>query len=122
MARSGDTISRWRTEAQRRFPPMPGAHVICANKSFTEAGPRWVWAAIALAIADDRETAANLFIEDCGKYGKEDTPVGEVIQFLDKTQRKVTKSMVMCGVDQGVVYSKIFCGYKYRFAPRNHVG
>ncbi len=110
------------TEAQRRFPPMAGAHVICANKSFTEAGPRWVWAAIALAIADDRETSANLFIEDCGKYGKEDTPVGEVIQFLDKTQRKVTKSMVMCGVDQGVVYSKIFCGYKYRFAPRNHVG
>lgn len=28
----------------------------------------------------------------------------------------------MCGVDQGVVYSKIFCGYKYQFASANHVG
>jgi histidine decarboxylase len=27
------------TEALRRFPPMPGAHVICANKSATKPGP-----------------------------------------------------------------------------------
>jgi histidine decarboxylase len=110
------------TEAQRRFPPMPGAHVICANKSATEPGPTWMWAAIALAIADDRETAANLFIEDCGNYGDGNTPEKEVVQFLDKTRHYVTKSMVMCAVDQGVLYSEIFCGYKYRFAPADHVG
>ncbi|PYX10299.1 MAG: histidine decarboxylase [Acidobacteria bacterium] len=110
------------TEKQRRFPPMPGAHVICANKNTTANGPTWVWAAIALAIADDRETAANLFIEDCNSYGNQNTPEAEVIKYLEKTQHNVTKSMVMCGVDQGVVYSKIFCGYKYQFASANHVG
>jgi histidine decarboxylase len=110
------------TEAKRRFPPMPGAHVICANKNDTAPGPTWMWAAIALAIANDRETEANLFIEDCGHYGTAITPEREVIEFLDVTRHNVTKSMVMCAVDQGVTYSKIFCGYKYQFAPANHVG
>ena len=35
-------------EAQRRFPTMPGAHVVCANKNYTtdlKDGPTWVWAA-----------------------------------------------------------------------------
>lgn len=81
-----------------------------------------MWAAIALAIADNRESAANLFIEDCGNYGDGSTPENEVVQFLDKTRHYVTKSMVMCAVDQGVLYSEIFCGYKYRFAPADHVG
>jgi histidine decarboxylase len=48
----------------RRFPPMPGAHVICANKDFSSLGPGYFWAAIAIAIAADRTTTANLFIED----------------------------------------------------------
>src|SRR5436305_14721589 len=54
-------------EAQRRLPPMPGAHVVCANKNYTtdlKDGPTWVWAAIALAIAEDREKEANLCIEE----------------------------------------------------------
>jgi histidine decarboxylase len=115
-------IKLFGTEKQRRFQPMPGAHVICANKSATYRGPTWVWAAIALAIAEDRESQANLFIEDCDKYGNANTTKQEVIDHLNKTERNVTKSMIMCGVDQGVTYSKIFCGYKYVFAPADYVG
>lgn len=109
-------------DAQRRFPPMPGAHVICANKSATIAGPTWVWAQLALAIAEDRNTAANLFIEDAGNYGGLSTPWPDVQAFLERTMRSVTKSMIMCGVDQNVSYSKIFAGYVFQFAPADHVG
>lgn len=55
------------TNSQRRFPLLPGAHIRCAVKSKTLKGPTFVWCAIALAIAEDRSTAANLFIEDAGE-------------------------------------------------------
>jgi histidine decarboxylase len=48
----------------RRFPPLPGAHVICANKDASGMGPGYFWSAIGIAIAQDRDTQANLFIED----------------------------------------------------------
>ncbi len=110
---------------QRRFPPMPGAHVVCANKNYTSdltEGPTWVWAAIALAIADDRDSEANLFIEDAGKYGTVYDGPAEVKKFLDQTLHAVTKSMVLCGVDQGVRYKEIYAGYVYQFADNNQVG
>ena len=108
-----------------RFPPMPGAHVVCANKSYTSdpaQGACWVWAAIALAIADDRNTQANLFIEDCGRAGLEYNGMRQIIAYLDGMLRAVTKSMVMCGVDQNVRYIKIYAGYVFEFVEANHVG
>ena len=107
---------------QRRFPPMPGAHVVCANKSATIAGPTWVWASIAIAIAADRTYESNLFIEDAGNYGNASTPPQNVYQFLENTQHAVTESIIMCGVDQNVLFSKIFVGYKYQFVPAGYVG
>jgi histidine decarboxylase len=112
-------------EAQRRFPPMPGAHVICANKNYTtdlKDGPTWVWSAIALAIAEDRDSEANLFIEDAGNYGTILDGPPQIKKFLDETLHAVTKSMVLCGVDQGVRYKEIYAGYVYQFADRNQVG
>ena len=108
-----------------RFPPMPGAHVVCANKSYTSdpaQGPCWVWAAIALAVAEDRNTEANLFIEDCGRAGVEYNGFRQIIAYLDGTLHAVTKSMVMCGVDQNVNYIKIYAGYVLEFVEANHVG
>jgi histidine decarboxylase len=107
---------------QRRFPPAPGAHVICANKNATVAGPTWVWSAIAIAIAQDRSSAANLFIEDANNYGDENTPESAVIAYLDQIQQDVTLSMILCGQDQEVEYSEIFVGYKYQFVPANYEG
>jgi len=112
-------------EQQRRFPPMPGAHVVCANKNYTSdltKGPTWVWAAIALAIAEDRDSQANLFIEDAGNYGTILTGPMEIIKFLEGTLRAVTKSMVLCAVDQGVRYREIYAGYVCQFANKNQVG
>ena len=108
-------------DEQRRFPPMPGAHVICANKSATVNGPTWVWASIAIAIADNRDTDANLFIEDAGSFpGTWSAPV--VVQNLRITQTNVTKSIILCGQDQNVLYKEIFVGYKYLYVPQGYVG
>ena len=104
---------------------MPGAHVVCANKNYTtdlKDGPTWVWAAIALAIAEDREKEANLFIEDAGNYGNIHDGPAQIKKFLDDTLHAVTKSMVLCGVDQGVRYNEIYAGYVYQFANTNQVG
>jgi histidine decarboxylase len=34
----------------------------------------------------------------------------------------VTKSMVLCGIDQRVRYKEIFAGYVYQFVNQNQVG
>ncbi|HEX6288973.1 MAG TPA: histidine decarboxylase, pyruvoyl type, partial [Herpetosiphonaceae bacterium] len=58
-------IALFGTEQDRRFPPAPGAHVICANKSVTVSRPKegslqpddayGVWCFIALSITRDRD-------------------------------------------------------------------
>lgn len=96
----------------RRFPPLPGAHVICANKDASEMGPGFFWSAIGIAIAEDRETQANLFIEDCG-VDKESESAEEAEAALDKHLHAVAKSMVLCGQDQDVTYKEIFLGGKF---------
>lgn len=96
----------------RRFPPLPGAHVICANKDASEMGPGYFWSVIGIAIAEDREKQANLFIEDCG-VDKESRSHGEAEGSLRTHLLAVAKSMVLCGQDQDVTYTSIFLGGKF---------
>jgi histidine decarboxylase len=117
----------------RRFPPMPGAHVICANKDISGAGPGYFWSAIAIAIAENRETQANLFIEDANiikaeKITNADGSISyiptkeQVYEKLHEHLRNVTKSMVLCGQDQNVVFTEIFAGIKFIFANEDEWG
>src|SRR3712207_7974678 len=57
------------------FRSVPGAHVICANKSVTSYRPKenrplkegeayGVWSFIAISLSNDRDNCADLFIED----------------------------------------------------------
>jgi len=98
------------TRSQRRFNPLPGAMVVCANKNWTTrpaAGQTAkVWCAIALAIAEDRNSAANLFIEDAS----DTTTTGPLV--LYELVQNVAKSILRCGADQGVLYREIFVGHK----------
>lgn len=96
----------------RRFPPLPGAHVICANKDASEEGPGFFWSAIGIAIAEDREAQANLFIEDCGVYRESKSPE-KAEESLREHLLNVAKSMVLCGQDQDVTYTSIFLGGKF---------
>ena len=109
-------------ESKRRFPPMPGSHIICANKDYTARGPLWIWSAIGIAILKDRSKGSSLFVEDANVFGNADTTEEEVKAFLDSTLRKVTNSIVLCGQDQSVIYDKIFVGYKYMFVKEGQVG
>lgn len=109
-------------ENDRRFPPMPGSHIICANKDVTAKGPTWVWSSIGIAILKDRSSGSSLFIEDVNTFGDENTTEEEVKDFLDKTLRNVTTSIALCGQDQSVIYDRIYVAYKYKFIKENQVG
>lgn len=108
------------TAGQRRFPLLPGAHVRSAVKSQSVKGPTFIWSAIALAIAEDRNTAANLFIEDAGHtalQSEEDRTI-----FLYRLYRNIAESIIRCGDDQKVQYKEIFVGAKMEWIPEGQVG
>lgn len=114
---------------RRRFPPMPGAHVVCANKNASHCGSCYVWSAIAIAITEDRNTAANLFIEDASVINAISTDSGDVLPspeqveaVLNKSLHAVAKSMILCGQDQNVVFTKIFAGAKYIYVGADEWG
>jgi len=109
------------TSTQRRFPLLPGAHVRCAVKSQTVKGPTFVWCAIALAIAEDRSTAANLFIEDAGEATSLESEKDRET-FLDRLYRNIAESVIRCGDDQNVQYKEIFVGCKIEEVPPGYVG
>ena len=106
---------------RRRFPPLPGAHVICANKDASDMGPAYFWSAIGIAIAQNRETQANLFIEDCGKDTTSKSPRRQSRPWGDHLMA-VAKSMVLCGQDQDVIYEEIFLGGKFIWVADNEWG
>jgi histidine decarboxylase len=126
-------VSLFGTEQERRFPPAPGAHVICANKSVTVLRPGTgkpdpakneaygVWSYIAISIARDRDTQACLFIEDAGLWTKNDNEK-ELVEFLDEHTRSVVWSVVACGEDQGALYERTYIGYAYVIMEPGQIG
>ena len=109
------------TNEKRRFPLLPGAHVICDTKSCTAKGPTSVWSAIALAIAEDRERDSNLFIEDCGDSIPAESEEARRA-YLDRLMHNIATSIVRCGDDSNVKYKEIFVGYKTEWVPKGYVG
>jgi histidine decarboxylase len=118
---------------RRRFPPMPGAHVICANKAASQRGPGYIWCAIAVAIAADRHKDANLFVEDANVIPVVETvdssgrqivvPSREQVEMiLQQSLRAVAKSVLLCGQDQNVVFDKIYLGAKFIYARTDEWG
>jgi histidine decarboxylase len=105
----------------RRFPPLPGAHVICANKSASRMGPGFFWSIIGIAIAEDRKTQASLFIEDCG-VDTQSTSRAQAEDALQTHLLAVAKSMVLCGQNQGVAYVSAFIGGKFIDVKRDEWG
>lgn len=109
------------TEADRRYPLLPGAHVICATKDITVGGPTSVWSAIALAIAEDRERDSSLFVEDVGSGLPGESPEVRELALSDHLSR-IVDSVVLCGEDQSVRFKEIFCGFKSQWVPAGYVG
>jgi len=121
------------TAADRRFPPAPGAHVICANKSVTAYRPRsgtpdpeqgqayGVWCYLALSIARDRDAAADLFMEDAGRWSGNDDG-RELRNWLEGHRRAVADSIVACGRGQQVLFERTYISYAYALIPPGHLG
>lgn len=108
------------TNEQRRFPLLPGAHVICAAKEYTAPGPKYIWSAVAVAIADDRAVDSCLFIEDAGEV-----TVGEAAElaaFADGLLRKIAKCAVRCGEDNNALYKEIWTSCRIKWIPEGQVG
>jgi len=120
------------TEESRRFPPAPGAYVVCANKSTTEQSSRTgdpqtdvtaVWCYIAISITKDRDNSADLFIEDAGTYPKNvPDPGTDIESWIEQHVVSVINSILACGKDQSVLYEETFIGWAYVEVPPNTVG
>ncbi len=112
-------------QSQRRFNPLPGSMVVCANKNATNDPTQqpcgWAWSFITLSFLEDRNNGSNLFIEDCGLI-EGNPPYSEVAKTMNETLHKVTECTVLCGVDQNIKYKEIFAGYKLVKFGDNQVG
>jgi histidine decarboxylase len=121
------------TEKERRFPPAPGAHVICANKSVTSYRPKTgkpdptknesygVWSYIAISIAKDRTKDACLFIEDAGLWTENDSEK-DLNAYLEEHRKSVLWSVVACGKDQSVIYDRSYISYAYVIMEPGQIG
>lgn len=126
-------VALFGTETRRRFPPAPGAHVLCANKSMTASRPRrgapdrergqgyGVWCYLAVSITRDREASAHLFLEDAGVWSR-NADEGDLQDFLEEHRRTVVRSILACGEDQSVVYDRTYISYAYTLIPPGYVG
>ncbi len=124
-------IALFGTESDRHFPPAPGSHLICANKSVTALRPQTgslqqgqaygVWCYIALSIAKDRDNAADLFIEDAGLWTKNDNPT-DLKYFLEQHRQAVVWSIVACGKDQSVLYDRTYISHTYTIMKPGDLG
>jgi histidine decarboxylase len=118
-------------EKERRYPPLPGGHIICANKSVTSYRPKegpladgqsyGVWCFIAINIAKDRENCANLFIEDAGLWTQNDNPE-DLKKFLEEHRRAVAWSVVACGGDSEVLFERSYIGFAYVIMKPGEIG
>jgi histidine decarboxylase len=114
-------------QTQRRFNPMPGSMVICANKNATtdfQKNPTdwvWAWAFIALSFVKGRTDSTNLFIEDCNCFTG-NISIDEAIDRLNASMHAVTKCIVLCGEDQGTKYTETFLGARLMKVPASQIG
>jgi len=108
------------TQDKRRFPLLPGAHVICATKEYTSPGPKYIWCAIAIAMAENRTQDSCLFIEDAGEITLKDA--GEISTFANDLLRKIARCAVRCGEDNSALYKEMYISYRIRWIPEGQVG
>ena len=108
------------TNQKRRFPLLPGSHVICAEKEYTSPGPKYIWSAIAISIAEDRTVDSCLFIEDAGEVAIKDAV--DLAKFGDELQRKIAKCAVKCGEDNNALYKEIWISYRIKWIPEGELG
>ena len=106
------------TRDDSRFRLMPGALVSAAMKGSSAKGPLVLWGALALAIAEDRRHAANLFMEDLGTLPLD----ADVAAHRAMTLRALGRSVIQLGRHHAVRYRQAFVGYVSVVVPMKFTG
>jgi histidine decarboxylase len=120
------------TSEKPRYPLVPGAFTICANKNVAAYRPPrgqvlqegeayGVWSIISLSIAQNPAKDADLFIEDVGLWtaGSDESAL---IRFLDERRRLVAETTLRCGRHSGVVFAYSYIGYAYTIMQPDEMG
>jgi histidine decarboxylase len=107
------------TREEKRFPMLPGAHIVAAHKDIIVVGPTTAWCGMALGIASDRQHYANLFMELCGELKLQSAGKRK---YFSQVLHKLAESVALVGENQGVGYKEIFVGIRHEFIPSGYVG
>ncbi len=109
------------SESSRRYPLLPGTHVHATIKELTASGPTRVWAAIAVAVARDREHDASLFTEEVGQDPFDDD-ADQREQRVRRRMDALVDDVLREGSATGVSFEQIFLGFKSQQIPEGYIG
>ncbi len=120
------------TEEHRRFHPVPGGHIFCANKGVTAERPKddrplkageayGVWSFIAISFAENGQHDSDLFIEDAGLWTK-NTDKHDLVDFLNQRRKDIAWSVAECGKDSHVQFDSTWIGYAYTMMNPGEIG
>lgn len=115
------TRALYGTIQNKRFPILPGQHVLSAYKAFYKNGPCLLYGALAIAIAEDRTRDADLFMEDHG------TLVATRSEAADQEQEttvleNLIDSVHRIGDNLSVRYERLFVGLRIQPVQAGQVG
>lgn len=121
------------TYDNRKYPPLPGGHIICADKSVSASYPTdvnnlqddegfAVWAMLSLSLANNRDQDASCFIEDFGIWKNQNPTDAELVEYLDEHRKQIAKCTIACGQHNKVTYKKSFIGYAYAIIKPGEIG
>ncbi|MBF0273781.1 MAG: histidine decarboxylase, pyruvoyl type [Nitrospinae bacterium] len=121
------------TRDDKKFPLLPGASVLCAEKSHSVSVPNisikprlkgkvgFVWCALGLAIAKNRNETANLFMEDTGELDI-GLSEGEAIRITGSIPYGMAESIATISRNQKIEYEMIFTAHRWIPVPPGSVG
>lgn len=112
------TRSLFGTVGARRFPAMPGQHLLCAYKEAFLEGPGLMYAAFAIGLPEDRGRDADLFMEDVGALDSEEDAESQRRALADA----LLDSAALVGENLRVRYACVLVGVRVHAVPEGSVG
>jgi histidine decarboxylase len=106
----------------RNFPLLPGTHILCATKSYTEVGPTHLYSAIAIGIPPNRDTQACLLMEDVGAFSSKELSKVEITTYESQLLHHLVESVLKVGENQRIEYREILIDITSKPIQKGDVG
>ncbi len=110
------------TRDRKRFPILPGSHLLCATKNIIKPGPCYLYCSLAIGIPRDRAKHACLLMENIGEYASTNLTKKDLADQRDIIKLDTAKSILQIGLNQKIEYQEIFVQVKDIAVKNNHVG